>query len=81
MYVLSTERMELAYAALTGDGSQHKGPLYIHTLVSHLFHLVRPRDSISNIPSDIPSTLSTCTRSSATSSTWCVPGTVFRIFP
>eukprot|EP00959_Pyramimonas_sp_CCMP1952_P099893 2088634-Pyramimonas_sp.AAC.1 len=40
MYVLNTEVMEKRYAEVTGDFSMHKGHVYMHTLTSHLFHLM-----------------------------------------
>jgi hypothetical protein len=40
MHVLNIEHMELAYTEISNDSSQHKGPLYIHVVVSHLFHLI-----------------------------------------
>jgi len=40
MYVLNTEIMEKRYTEVTGDFSMHKGHVYMHTLTSHLFHLM-----------------------------------------
>eukprot|EP00240_Pyramimonas_obovata_P016939 CAMPEP_0118950964 /NCGR_PEP_ID=MMETSP1169-20130426/52298_1 /TAXON_ID=36882 /ORGANISM="Pyramimonas obovata, Strain CCMP722" /LENGTH=46 /DNA_ID= /DNA_START= /DNA_END= /DNA_ORIENTATION= len=32
--------MEKRYTEVTGDFSMHKGHVYMHTLTSHLFHLM-----------------------------------------